>query len=143
MKASAFLEARPAELEVILAAPDQSFRWYEHDYPYALARWNHHPEYEIHLIRQGSGRLLAGDYVGPFAAGHVAMIGPDLPHDWIGDLPPGEILTGRDVVIEFTAGLLRSLSAVALELGDYPPLLEQAMCGVEFRGDTAPQHGAP
>ena len=108
MKATAFLEARPAELEVILAAPNQSFRWYEHDYPYALARWNHHPEYEIHLIRQGSGRLLAGDYVGPFAAGHVAMIGPDLPHDWIGDLPPGEVLAGRDVVIQFNGERLRS-----------------------------------
>ncbi|WP_145151056.1 AraC family transcriptional regulator [Pseudomonas oryzihabitans] len=142
MKATAFLEARPAELEVILAAPDQSFRWYEHDYPYALARWNHHPEYEIHLIRQGSGRLLAGDYVGPFAAGHVAMIGPDLPHDWIGDLPPGEVLAGRDVVIQFNGELLRSLSAVAPELGDYLPLLEQARRGLEFSGDTARQAAA-
>lgn len=139
MTVSAFLEARPAELEVILAEPDQSFRWYEHDYPYALARWNHHPEYEIHLIRQGSGRLLAGDYVGPFAAGHVALIGPDLPHDWIGDLPPDQVIAGRDVVIQFTGDWLRALSALAPELGTYLPLLERARRGLEFSGETARQ----
>jgi len=137
MNASAFLDSRPAELEVILAEPDQSFRWYQHDYPFALARWNHHPEYEIHLIRKGSGRLLAGDYVGPFAAGQVAMIGPDLPHDWIGDLSPNEVLEGRDVVIQFTGELLRSLSTLAPELGEYLPLLERARRGLEFKGDTA------
>ena len=43
-------EQRPAELEVILPEPEHSFRWYEHDYPYPMARWNHHPEFEIHLI---------------------------------------------------------------------------------------------
>lgn len=139
MTVSAFLEARPAELEVILAEPDQSFRWYEHDYPYALARWNHHPEYEIHLIRQGSGRLLAGDYVGPFAVGHVALIGPDLPHDWIGDLPPDQVIAGRDVVIQFTGDWLRALSALAPELGTYLPLLERARRGLEFSGETARQ----
>ena len=56
-------EHRPAELEVILPEPDHCFRWFEHDYPYDLARWNHHPEFEIHLIRQGSGKLVAGDYI--------------------------------------------------------------------------------
>lgn len=53
MKATAFLEARPAKLEVILAEPEQSFRWYEHDYPYALARWNLGMEY---LLEAQDGR---------------------------------------------------------------------------------------
>ena len=99
-------EHRPAELEVILPEPDHCFRWFEHDYPYDLARWNHHPEFEIHLIRQGSGKLVAGDYIGAFGAGHVALIGPDLPHDWIGELAPGEYLSGRDVVLQFDGAWL-------------------------------------
>lgn len=139
MSSFAFLEPYPAELEVIFAQPDQSFRWYEHDYPYALARWNHHPEYEIHLIRKGSGRLVAGDYVGPFKAGHVAMMGPNLPHDWIGDLPLDEVLDGRDVVIQFHGELIRSMIAMAPELAEYLPLLEQAKRGLEFKGNTAIQ----
>jgi AraC-like DNA-binding protein len=132
-------EHRPAELEVILPEPDHCFRWFEHDYPYDLARWNHHPEFEIHLIRQGSGKLVAGDYIGAFSAGHVALIGPDLPHDWIGDLPPGECLKGRDVVLQFDGAALLALRKTLPELGDLSPLFEQARRGLAFSGTTAVQ----
>ncbi|KRA14854.1 AraC family transcriptional regulator [Pseudomonas sp. Root569] len=130
-------EHRPAELEVILPEPQHCFRWFEHDYPYELARWNHHPEFEIHLIRQGSGKLVAGDYIGAFSAGHVALIGPDLPHDWIGDLAPGEYLSGRDVVLQFDGAALLALRKALPELGDLQPLFEQARRGVEFTGEAA------
>lgn len=134
---TSFFEHSPAELEVILPQPQQSFRWYEHDYPYALARWNHHPEFEIHLIRHGSGKLVAGDYIGAFGPGHVAMIGPDLPHDWMGDLSPGEHIEGRDVVLQFDAASLLSLRSLMPELGDLQPLFEKARRGLEFFGATA------
>lgn len=136
---AALFEQRPAELEVILPEPDQCFRWYEHDYPYALARWNHHPEFEIHLIRRGSGKLVAGDYIGGFDAGHVALIGPDLPHDWIGDLAPGEHLPGRDVVLQFDGAALLALRKTLPELGELQRLFEQARRGIEFTGVTAVQ----
>ncbi|PCK93219.1 AraC family transcriptional regulator [Pseudomonas viridiflava] len=136
---AALFEQRPAELEVILPEPDQCFRWYEHDYPYALARWNHHPEFEIHLIRRGSGKLVAGDYIGGFDAGHVALIGPDLPHDWIGDLAPGEHLPGRDVVLQFDGAALLALRKTLPELGELQRLFEQARRGLEFTGATAEQ----
>ncbi|MCF5051339.1 helix-turn-helix domain-containing protein [Pseudomonas syringae] len=130
-------EHRPAELEVILPEPEHCFRWFEHDYPYALARWNHHPEFEIHLIRQGSGKLVAGDYIGAFSAGHVALIGPDLPHDWIGELAPDEYLSGRDVVLQFDGAALLALRKTLPELGDLHTLFEQARRGLEFTGNTA------
>ena len=136
---AALFEQRPAELEVILPEPDQCFRWYEHDYPYALARWNHHPEFEIHLIRRGSGKLVAGDYIGGFDAGHVALIGPDLPHDWIGDLAAGEHLPGRDVVLQFDGAALLALRKTLPELGELQRLFEQARRGLEFTGATAEQ----
>lgn len=132
-------EHRPAELEVILPEPEHCFRWFEHDYPYDLARWNHHPEFEIHLIRQGSGKLVAGDYIGAFSAGHVALIGPDLPHDWIGDLAPGEHLSGRDVVLQFDGAALLALRKTLPELGDLQPLFEQARRGLAFSGASAAQ----
>jgi AraC-like DNA-binding protein len=133
----ALFEHQPAELEVILPVPDQSFRWYEHDYPYSLARWNHHPEFEIHLIRQGSGRLVAGDYIGPFSTGHIALIGPNLPHDWIGDVAPGEHIAGRDVVLQFDGAALLSLRNTLPELYDVKRLFDLARRGVEFTGVTA------
>jgi AraC-like DNA-binding protein len=134
---TALFEQQPAELEIILPTPEESFRWYEHDYPYALARWNHHPEFEIHLIRQGTGKLVAGDYIGAFSPGHVAMIGPDLPHDWMGDLAPGETLQGRDVVLQFDGAALLALRRGLPELGELQLLFEQARRGLEFTGNTA------
>lgn len=134
---TALFEQHPAELEVILPEPEHSFRWFEHDYPYPLARWNHHPEFEIHLIRHGSGKLVAGDYIGAFGAGHIAMIGPDLPHDWIGDVTQGEYLQGRDVVLQFDGAALLALHPVMPEVGDLKPMFERARRGLEFTGDTA------
>ncbi|SDO96430.1 AraC-type DNA-binding protein [Pseudomonas arsenicoxydans] len=136
---TALFEQRHAELEVILPEPEHCFRWYEHDYPYPLARWNHHPEFEIHLIRQGSGKLVAGDYFGAFGAGHVALIGPDLPHDWIGDLRPGEFLKGRDVVLQFDGAAILALRSTLPELGELQHLFERARRGLEFTGATALQ----
>ena len=136
---TALFEQLPAELEVILPVPQQSFRWYEHDYPYSLARWNHHPEFEIHLIRKGSGKLVAGDYIGAFGAGHVALIGPDLPHDWMGDLAPGEYLEGRDVVLQFDGASLLALREALPELGELQLLFDRARRGLEFTGRTANQ----
>jgi AraC-like DNA-binding protein len=134
---AALFELRSAELEIILPEPGQSFRWYEHDYPYPLARWNHHPEFEIHLIRRGSGKLLAGDYIGPFGAGHVALIGPDLPHDWMGDVAPGDFVPGRDAVLQFDGATLLALGPALPELCALKELFELARQGIEFTGATA------
>lgn len=130
---------KPSELEVIFTEPQHSFRWYEHDYPYPLARWNHHPQFEIHLIRRGSGRLFAGDYIGHFGPGHLALIGPGLPHDWIGDLGPGEQLVGRDVVLQFDGEHLLKLRETLPELDELQGLFSRARQGIEFSGATRQQ----
>ncbi|AYN96989.1 AraC family transcriptional regulator [Pseudomonas sp. LTJR-52] len=136
MKDTLLSDRRP-ELEVIITQPEHSFRWYEHDYPYPLARWNHHPEFEVHLIRQGNGKLLAGDYIGPFGPGHVALIGPGLPHDWISDLGAEQHIAGRDVVLQFDGDTLLRLSETLPELGNLRKLFAQARQGIEFTGDAA------
>lgn len=135
MSQYATADKQPA-LEVILNEPQHSFRWYQHDYPFDLARWNHHPEFEIHLIREGSGRLLAGDYIGLFEAGHVALIGPGLPHDWISDLGKGEVIEGRDVVLQFDGQALMQLRNLVPELNELQGLFRQAAQGIEFSGAT-------
>ncbi|MEE4460810.1 AraC family transcriptional regulator [Azotobacter chroococcum] len=131
------LGERTSDLEVIFNEPQHSFRWYEHDYPYPLARWNHHPEFEIHLIRQGNGKLLAGDYIGHFGPGHVALMGPGLPHDWISDLAPEQRIQGRDVVLQFDGEALLRLRETLPELGELQSLFSRARQGIEFSGETA------
>ncbi|SDN04674.1 AraC-like ligand binding domain-containing protein [Actinomyces ruminicola] len=64
------------DLEVIVPDVGSSVRWWTHGYPDPLARWHHHPEIEFHLIRSGSGQMLAGDRAIDFAAGQVTLMGP-------------------------------------------------------------------
>lgn len=59
----------PAILGLIPKQNTDSFRWHRHDYPAAIACWNYHPEYELHLITQGAGRAMIGDHIGPFFDG--------------------------------------------------------------------------
>lgn len=127
----------PAVREVIPQDPRYSTRWHRHDYPSPIARWNFHPEYEIHLITQGTGRYIVGDRIGNFEAGQLVLVGPELPHDWVSDLEPDEIIAGRDVVLQFLDGWIRSCMAIMPELSDLETLLVNSTRGVEFTGETA------
>lgn len=126
-----------ANREVIPEDPNHSVRWHEHDYPSPVARWNYHPEYEIHLIRKGTGKFIVGDHIGTFEAGHVALVGSGLPHDWVSDLEPGEVLKGRDALIQFDGKWLEKAASIVPELAEVKPLLEQSARGIEFLGRSA------
>lgn len=126
-----------ANREVIPPDPNHSVRWHEHDYPSPLARWNYHPEYEIHLIRTGTGKFIVGDHIGTFEAGHVSIVGSGLPHDWVSDLQPGEVLRNRDAVIQFDGKWVEQAATLVPEMSELKPLLEQSARGIEFLGQTA------
>ena len=126
-----------ANREVIPPDPSHCVRWHQHSYPSPLARWNYHPEYEIHLIRKGTGKFIVGDHIGTFEAGHVALVGSGLPHDWVSDLEPGEVLENRDAVIQFDGKWVEQAAAMVPELAEVRPLLEQSQRGIEFLGRSA------
>ncbi|WP_182084744.1 AraC family transcriptional regulator [Aureimonas sp. ME7] len=123
--------------EIIICVPGESFRWAKHDYPHHLAKWHRHPEYELHLVTRGRGRMMIGDHVGPFAEGCLVLTGPNLPHHWISDLEADERLTGRDVLIQFNAQVADTLISGFPELSEMRTLLKDAAFGVEFTGATA------
>ena len=125
------------DFELILSDPLTSFRWHRHDYPSALARWNYHPEFEIHLIAESAGKMFVGDHIGPFEPGNLVLIGPNLPHHWVSDISPGQLIQGRDVVLQFTAKFVEEARKVFPEFGKMSPLLEESQRGIEFRGDDA------
>ena len=126
-----------ANREVIPPDPNHSVRWHQHDYPSPVARWNYHPEYEIHLIRKGTGKFIVGDHIGTFEAGHVSLVGSGLPHDWVSDLEPGEVLENRDAVIQFDAKWVEQTAALVPEMAEVKPLLDQSARGIEFLGRSA------
>ena len=128
---------RPATREVIRHLPGESFRWLEHDYPSEIARWNYHPEFEVHLIRSGTGSYIIGDQVGPFGPGHVALIGSGLPHDWMSDLAPDEVIHNRDAVVQFDGDWIDRSAESMPELNEVREILNASGRGIVFSGETA------
>ncbi|ALN72893.1 AraC family transcriptional regulator [Aureimonas sp. AU20] len=131
------LPASGPALELILCGPRESFRWATHDYPHHLAKWHCHPEYELHLIRESTGRMMIGDHVGAFEPGSLILTGPNLPHNWVSAIEPGASLRERDVLVQFTGEIADTLSHAFPEFAEVGALLEEAAFGVEFTGETA------
>lgn len=89
------------------------------------------------LTRKGTGKFIVGDHIGTFEAGHVSLVGSGLPHDWVSDLEPGQMLEKRDAVIQFDGKWLKKAASILPELAEAVPLLEQSARGIEFLGRTA------
>lgn len=129
---------RPApDFEVIVCPPEQSFRWSTHDYPWYRAKWNYHPEFELHLIAATSGTMMVGDYIGDFDPGNLVLTGPNVPHNWVSNIPPGEVVRNRDILVQFTAAWADKVAGLCPEMATIRPLFEDAVWGVEFLGQTA------
>lgn len=123
--------------ELVVTEVDSLFRWHRHDFPHPLARWHAHPEVEIHLITAGRGSAFVGDYVGRFSAGHVVAVGSELPHNWISEVAPGEVVGGRDVVLQLHPDRFRRLSESAPEAREAVAFFDSIRRGVEYSGATA------
>jgi AraC-like DNA-binding protein len=131
------LLSRPAPRELVPPTPGLSARWHVHDYPGPYCRWHHHPEYEIHLIQHGTGASIVGDHIGRFAPGYLALVGSNLPHHWISDLPDGERIVDRDVVFQFHPDWFDECTRLLPELGQVQSTLDRASRGILFTGTTA------
>ena len=122
--------------EHVLKEENETFLWRCDDYPWIRNVWNVHPECEIHLIRNATGVALIGDYVGHFEPGFLTVVGGGLPHDWVTTVRPGEIIEGRDIVLQFAPDRLQRIVASLPELIQLKPFLSLASRGLSFVGNT-------
>lgn len=60
-----------------------SFHIRQDSYPRNHNSWHYHEELEFIWVYKGTGTLFIGDCIENFAAGDVALIGPNLPHYWL------------------------------------------------------------
>ncbi len=67
-------------LEHLPLEPEESFVVKEFEYPFYPTPWHFHPEYEIVLVTESTGKRFIGDSVSDFEPGDLAFIGPNLPH---------------------------------------------------------------
>ncbi|NHI18742.1 AraC family transcriptional regulator [Phycicoccus endophyticus] len=123
--------------EVIPPHPQHAIRALTHDFPSEICGWGAHPEYEIHLITKTHGSFIVGDHVGTFSPGQVSIMGPNLPHDWVSDLPEGQVAVDRDAVVQFTDEWIRQCMALIPELEELDTVLQASSRGLVFSGATA------
>lgn len=124
------------DLELIENQSNKSFRLFTHDYPHIAAKWHFHPEYELHHITASVGKYFVGDYIGIFEPGQLILTGPNLPHNWVSELPDERAVINRDIVLQFSAGFIDGVLAVLPDLAHLKPLLHEAKRGVLFAPET-------
>ena len=124
-------------LELVDIKEQDSFKVWTHGYPYETVRWHFHPEYELNLITETSGRFFVGDHTGTFAPGQLCMVGPNLPHNWVSELPDDQPVARRCVVLQFSGKCIRRGIEAFPELASLERLLADSQRGILFSDTTA------
>jgi AraC-like DNA-binding protein len=120
------------DLEVVQIGQGQSFKAWEHGYPYHTVRWHFHPEMEVHYVVATSGRYYIGDFIGEFGPGNLVLTGPNLPHNWISDVPEGTIVPLRNRVLQFPEELLLRIAELFPDTGGFSALFDLSRRGALF-----------
>lgn len=120
------------EFEWVDQQSGESIRYLQHGYPSELVRWHYHKEYELHLIKATRGKVFVGDYIGNFGPNQLILVGPNLPHNWISQMPEGESVALRDRVVNFSDELIESCARAFPEMQALAPFWERARFGIEF-----------
>lgn len=129
------------DLELVQIGRAESFKAWEHGYPFRTVRWHFHPEYELHHVVATTGRYFVGDFIGNFMPGNLVLTGPNLPHNWVSHLPPGSEVPLRGRVLQFSETFIRSAVELLPELSSFLAVLEQSRRGTLFTPETAARVG--
>lgn len=127
------------DLEVVQIRPGESFAAWSHGYPYRTVRWHFHPEYELHLVVATTGRYFVGDFIGEFKPGNLVLTGPNLPHNWVSDIPKDTSVPLRCRIIQFSEEFISGAMTTFPELAALAPVLESSRRGVLFSEETSRQ----
>ncbi|MGO8205361.1 AraC family transcriptional regulator, partial [Rhizobium ruizarguesonis] len=76
-----------------------------------------------------------GDFIGEFEPGNLVLAGPNLPNNWISDVPKGSSIPLRCQLIKFRENFISGTMKVLAELGSFDRVLEASRRGVLFGAD--------
>jgi AraC-like DNA-binding protein len=125
------------DLEVVQIRPGESFSAWSHGYPYRTVRWHFHPEYELHQVAATTGRYFVGDFIGEFKPDNLVLTGPNLPHNWVSDIPRDASVPLRCRIIQFNEEFISGAMKTFPELAALAPMLESSRRGVLFNQETS------
>lgn len=125
------------DLEVVQIREGESFKAWSHGYPFHTVRWHFHPEYELHMVAATNGRYFVGDFIGEFEPGNLVLTGPNLPHNWVSDIPKDTSVPLRCRIIQFSEAFIEGVMGVFPELAALGPVLESSRRGLRFSAETS------
>ncbi|GEP94549.1 helix-turn-helix domain-containing protein [Chitinophaga cymbidii] len=129
---------KPA-LEHLPKEPGHSFVVRNFDYSYYPTPWHYHPEYEIVLVTESTGKRFIGDHLSDFGPGNLAFLGPNLPHHYRNDdryYEAGSVLRAKSIVVHFTEASLGKDFLELPEAARLRKLFERSLCGLDINGKT-------
>ncbi|MHA4812307.1 AraC family transcriptional regulator [Flavitalea flava] len=126
-------------LEHLPLEPEESFVAKFFDYPYYPTPWHFHPEYELVLVTESTGKRFIGDNISNFKPGDLSFIGPDLPHLFRNDpswYKPKSRLRAKSIVIHFSENSFGKDFFNLPETAKLQALLARSVKGLEITGKT-------
>ena len=116
---------------------DESFVVKDFDYNYYPTPWHYHPEYEIVLVTESTGKRFIGDHICDFEPGNLAFIGPNIPHTYKNDkkyYTKHSKLRAKSIVIHFTEASLGEDMLLLPETSLIKKLFQNSRQGLEIKG---------
>lgn len=118
---------------------DYSFNLFVQDAPYFSTPWHYHPEYEIVLVLESTGKRFVGSSITDFKAGDLCMIGSYLPHYYRNDeefYAKDYKFNAKSLVIHFLEDFMGDKFLQLPESQSIKALLERSKRGLSFGEKT-------
>lgn len=116
-----------------------SFTLKEEILPYIKLGWHFHPEYELVLFTESTGKRFIGDHTDSLKPGDVLLIGPNLPHYMRNDekyYHGDPNLRIRAIVVHFRYDFLGEKFFDLPEMAPIKKLLENSARGIQVYGQA-------
>jgi len=129
---------KPA-LEHLPREKNESFVVKYFDYPYYPTPWHYHPELEVVLVTESTGKRFVGDTISDFKPGNLALLGSNIPHTYRNDdlyYEAQSKLRAKSIVIHFTPESLGSDFLQLPEANQLNKLLVESAYGIDISGKT-------
>lgn len=118
---------------------NSSFSLKEEILPYIKIGWHFHPEYELVLFTESTGKRFIGDHTDDLKPGDILLIGSNLPHYMRNDekyYQGDPNLRIRAIVVHFRYNFLGETFFETAEMATVKKLLENAARGIQVYGQA-------
>lgn len=117
-----------------------SYNLYLQECPYFPTPWHYHPEFEIVMMLESTGKKYIGSSITDFQPGDLCMIGSYLPHYYKNDIRYTEKdsgLNAKSIVIHFNYDFLGEKFLDIPESVNIRNLLERSKRGIQFGSEIS------